>query len=169
MITLALAQMFYFFCLQAPFTDGEDGIQGVPRGTLFGLIDLEQLDAMYYVVAGGLRHRRFRDLAHRQLALRHDPEIDPRERAARHLARLFGRALQARRLRACRRRSPGSRAASRRIVFQFATLTDVAWQMSGEVILMTLLGGIGTLVGPLIGAGFVVGARKLLSRRPTFR
>ena len=102
MITLALAQMMYFFALQAKFTGGEDGIQAVPRGDLFGLIDLRNEMTMYAVV----------------LII--------------FLAGLAG--------------------ATKAIVFQLASLTDVTWQMSGEVVLMTLVGGLGTIFGPVVGA-----------------
>ena len=99
MITLALAQMLYFFCLQAPFTGGEDGIQAVPRGMLFGLIDLRNTLAMYFVGARDLPGRLPPDLPDHPLALRPGAQGHPGERAARALARLRGRPLQADRLR----------------------------------------------------------------------
>ena len=165
MITLALAQMVYFFCLQAPFTGGEDGIQAVPRGTLFGLIDLDQhARRMYYVVlaiflAGFLAH-----LPHHPFAVRPGAEGDPRERAARHLARLRGRPLQAASPSCSRRRSPGWPARTKAIVFQLASLTDVHWTMSGEVVLMTLLGGLGTVFGPVVGAVIVIALENYLAQ-----
>ena len=147
MITLALAQMVFFFCLQAPFTRGEDGIQAVPRGKLFGFFDLVDDLAMYYVVlaiflAGFLLIYRIDPLA-----VRPGAEGDPRERAARDLARLRRRPLQAARVRAVGGAGRASRAATKAIVFQLASLTDVHWTMSGEVVLMTLLGGMGTIFG----------------------
>ena len=117
MITLALAQMMYFFALRAPFTGGEDGIQAVPRGRLFGYFDLSNEMTMYVfvlvVVLAGVPS----DLSHHQFAVRRSFEGDPRERAAHHLARLQHRPLQARRLRAVGDAWPGSPARSRRWCF----------------------------------------------------
>ena len=155
MITLALAQMVYFVCLQAPFTGGEDGIQGVPRGHLFGLIDLSHPLAMYYTVLaiflGGfwLVHR----IAHSPFGqvLKAIRENEPRAVSLGYdtdrykLAAFVLSAALA-----------GLAGATKAIVLQLATLLDVQWQMSGEVILMTLLGGIGTLGGPVVGAFLVV-------------
>lgn len=155
MITLALAQLFYFFCLQAPFTGGEDGIQGVPRGLLFGLFDLNQPLTIYYFVmviflAGlfaiwrivnspfGMVLRSIRENENRAISLGYSV-------ANYKLAAFVMSAALS-----------GLAGAVKSIVFQFATLTDVGWQMSGEVILMTLLGGIGTMVGPVVGATLVV-------------
>ena len=106
MITLAMAQMIYFVFLQAPFTGGEDGLQGVPRGTLFGLIPLARRPDAVLRRAGGLRRRVPVHHPHRALALRPGAQGDPRERAARRLARLRRRPLQAARLRAVDRASP---------------------------------------------------------------
>ncbi len=162
MITLALAQMFYFFCVQAPFTEGEDGIQGVPRGHLFGLIDLNDPLNIYYVVLAvfligvfaiwrivnspfGMILRSIRENENRAISLGYSV-------ANYKLAAFVMSAALA-----------GLAGALKAIVFQFATLTDVTWQMSGEVILMTLLGGIGTMVGPIIGAGLVVGLENTLA------
>jgi branched-chain amino acid transport system permease protein len=136
MITLALAQMVFFFSLQAKFTGGEDGIQAVPRGHLFGLIDLSQPLAMYAVVfvifiAGFLLIWR----------VVHSP---------------FGQVLQAIRENEAR--------ATKAIVFQLASLTDVHWSMSGEVVLMTLLGGMGTLFGPVVGAAIIVSMQNYLAQ-----
>jgi branched-chain amino acid transport system permease protein len=156
MITLALSQMFFFFfCLQAEFTKGEDGIQSVPRGYLLGFIDLNQPLAMYYLVAftflfGLFLIRRF---VHSPfgMVLKSIRENEARATSlgysvARYKlgAFVFSAALA------------GLAGGLKALVFQFATLTDVSWQMSGEVILMTLLGGIGTMLGPVFGAGLVV-------------
>ena len=155
MITLALAQMVFFVCLQAPFTGGEDGLQGVPRGTLFGVIDLNVTLNMYFFVLAvfligvftvwrivnspfGMILRSIRENENRAISLGYSVG---RYKLA---AFVMSAALA------------GLAGATKAIVFQFATLTDVTWQMSGEVILMTLLGGIGTLIGPLFGAGLVV-------------
>jgi branched-chain amino acid transport system permease protein len=162
MITLALAQMFFFFCVQAPFTRGEDGIQGVPRGFLFGLVDLNQPLGIYYVVAAifliglfaiwrivnspfGMILRSIRENENRAISLGYSV-------ASYKLAAFVMSAGLA-----------GLAGATKAIVFQFATLTDVTWQMSGEVILMTLLGGIGTMVGPVVGAGLVVTLQNTLA------
>ena len=114
MITLALAQMVYFFCLEAPFTGGEDGIQQVPRGYLFGVISLDNDMAMYWLVAAVFLGWLPADPPHHPLAVRPGAEGDPRERAARHLARLPHRRLQADRVRAVLACWPASPAAPRR-------------------------------------------------------
>jgi branched-chain amino acid transport system permease protein len=162
MITLALAQMFFFFCVQAPFTRGEDGIQGVPRGYLFGLIDLSRPLDIYYAVLGiflvgvfaiwrivnspfGMILRSIRENENRAISLGYSV-------ANYKLAAFVMSAALA-----------GLAGATKAIVFQFATLTDVTWQMSGEVILMTLLGGIGTMVGPMVGAAFIVTLQNTLA------
>lgn len=162
MITLALAQMFYFFCLQAEFTRGEDGIQSVPRGHLFGFIDLSQSTNMYYFVLGvfiigvaiiwriihsplGMILKSIRENETRAVSLGYSV------RNYKLAAFVMSAALT------------GLAGGVKALVFQFATLTDVSWQMSGEVILMTLLGGIGTLIGPLFGAGLVVTLQNYLA------
>jgi branched-chain amino acid transport system permease protein len=162
MITLALAQMFFFFCVQAHFTNGEDGIQGVARGTLFGLFDLhDPLNIYYFVLAVfllgvfaiwrivnspfGMILRSIRENENRAISLGYSV-------AQYKLAAFVMSAALA-----------GLAGSLKAIVFQFATLTDVAWQMSGEVILMTLLGGIGTMVGPIVGAGLVVSLQNTLA------
>ncbi|MEZ5829707.1 MAG: branched-chain amino acid ABC transporter permease [Dongiaceae bacterium] len=162
MITLALSQMFFFFCLQSNFTGGEDGIQGVPRGLLFGVLDLSRPLNIYYLVLAifliglfaiwrivhspfGMILRSIRENERRAISLGYSV-------ANYKLAAFVMSAALA-----------GLAGAIKAIVFQFATLTDVAWQMSGEVILMTLLGGIGTMIGPVVGAGLVVGLQNSLA------
>ncbi|HEV8390123.1 MAG TPA: branched-chain amino acid ABC transporter permease [Dongiaceae bacterium] len=162
MITLALSQMFFFFCLQSSFTGGEDGIQGVPRGMLFGAIDLQgPLNIYYFVLAVfllgvfaiwrivnspfGMILRSIRENERRAISLGYSV-------ANYKLAAFVMSAALA-----------GLAGGLKAIVFQFATLTDVAWQMSGEVILMTLLGGIGTMIGPAIGAGLVIALQNMLA------
>jgi branched-chain amino acid transport system permease protein len=162
MITLALAQMFYFFCLQAPFTHGEDGIQAVPRGRLFGLLDLSNTLTMYYFVlvifmaAFALIYRiihspfgqvlkAIRENEPRTLSLGYDAE------RYKLLAFLLSATLA------------GLAGATKAIVFQLASLTDVHWTMSGEVVLMTLLGGMGTVFGPVVGAFIIVGLENYLA------
>jgi branched-chain amino acid transport system permease protein len=151
MITLALSQMVYFFCLQAPFTGGEDGIQQVPRAPLFGVISMNNDMSLYWLVAGVFLAGFL--LIHRIV---HSP---------------FGRVLTAIRENEPRAISLGYRVDDYKLlafvlsaflagiaggtksqVFGIATLTDVHWSMSGEVVLMTLLGGIGTIFGPAVGA-----------------
>jgi branched-chain amino acid transport system permease protein len=158
MITLALAQMVFFFCLQAPFTGGEDGIQSVPRGKLLGLIDLHDTLPMYYTVlaiftAGFLLIYRIIHSPYGQV-LKAIRENEPRAislgyRTERY--KLMAFVLSA--------GLAGLAGATKAIVFQLASLTDVHWSMSGEVVLMTLLGGMGTVFGPVAGA-FVIAAME---------
>jgi len=162
MITLALAQMIFFFYLQAPFTHGEDGIQAVPRGMLFGFIDLSNTLAMYYVVlviflAGFLLIYRIVNSPFGQV-LKAIRENEPRAvslgyDAERYklLAFVLSAALS------------GLAGATKAIVFQLASLTDAHWTMSGEVVLMTLLGGMGTIFGPVVGAFAIVGLESYLA------
>ncbi|WP_287465195.1 MULTISPECIES: branched-chain amino acid ABC transporter permease [unclassified Thalassospira] len=162
MITLALSQMFFFFCLQAEFTKGEDGLQGVPRGHLLGFIDLNEPLNMYFFVLGvfvlgvfavwrivhspfGMILRSIRENENRAISLGYSV----------NLYKLGAFVMSA--------ALAGLAGGLKALVFQFATLTDVAWQMSGEVILMTLLGGIGTIFGPIFGAAFVVTVQNYLS------
>ena len=162
MITLALAQMVYFFCVQAPFTGGEDGIQSVPRGKLLGTIDLTQPLAMYYFVfaifLGGflLIHR----IVHSPFGqvLKAIRENEPRAislgyRAERYKLAAF--VLSA--------AIAGLAGATKAIVAQNASLTDVYWAMSGEVVLMTLLGGMGTIFGPVVGAVVIIAMQFYLA------
>ncbi|PSH56975.1 branched-chain amino acid ABC transporter permease [Phyllobacterium endophyticum] len=162
MITLALAQMFAFFCLQAPFTHGEDGIQGVPRGYLLGFIDLNQPLNMYFFVLAvflvglfiiwriinspfGMILKSVRENEPRAISLGYS--------VARYKLAAFVMSAAL----------TGLAGGLKAIVFQFATLTDVSWQMSGEVVLMTLLGGIGTLTGPIFGAALVAALENYLA------
>ena len=162
MVTLAFAQMIYFFALQAPFTGGEDGIQAVPRGYLFGLLNLSNTMTLYYVVAAifllGVL------LIHRIV---HSP---------------FGQVLKAIRDNEARAVSLGYRTdhyklavfvltatlaglagATKATGVQLASLTDVYWGMSGEVVLMTLLGGMGTIFGPMVGAAIIITMQNYLA------
>jgi branched-chain amino acid transport system permease protein len=162
MITLALAQMIYFFCLQAPFTGGEDGLQGVPRGKLFGVLSLESDLTLYYVVLAIfvigflIIHRTIHSPFGQVLkAIR---ENEPRAVSLGYdttkyklLAFVLSAALS------------GLAGATKTIVLGFATLTDVHWHKSGEVVLMTLLGGLGTVFGPVVGAGIIVTLEDELS------
>jgi branched-chain amino acid transport system permease protein len=163
MITLALAQMVYFFCLQVPFTGGEDGIQAVPRGRLFGWIDLSQTWAMYTLVLviflGGflLIHRvvhspfgqilkAIRENESRAISLGYD--VDHYKLLAFVLSATLA----------------GLAGATKALVFQLASLTDVHWSMSGEVVLMTLLGGLGTVFGPVVGAAMIMSTENYLAQ-----
>ncbi|TDF64868.1 branched-chain amino acid ABC transporter permease [Cupriavidus sp. L7L] len=161
MITLALAQMFYFFCLQAPVTGGEDGMQAVPRGELFGVLPLASDHTMYYVVlaitvAAFLGIMRIVNSPFGQI-LRAIKENEPRAVSlgydadrSKLLAFVLSSALA------------GLAGALKTLVLGFATLTDVHWMMSGSVILMTLVGGMGTLSGPLVGALVIVALENKL-------
>lgn len=158
MITLALAQMVYFFCLRAPFTHGEDGIQSVPQGKMFGVIDLSNAMTLYYVVfvifclAFAIVHRTVNSPFGEILkAIR---ENEPRAislgfRTERYKLAAF--VLSA--------ALAGLAGGLKAIVVQSASLTDVHWSMSGEVVLMTLVGGLGTMFGP-IGGAFVIVAMQ---------
>jgi branched-chain amino acid transport system permease protein len=155
MITLALAQMVYFFCLQVPFTGGEDGLQGVPRGALFGLLSLRSDMAMYWFVLAvfvvgflfiyriihspfGQVLKAIRENESRALSLGYDVD------RYKLLAFVLSAGIA------------GLAGATKTLVFGFATLTDVHWATSGEVVLMTLVGGVGTLLGPVIGSVVIV-------------
>ena len=162
MITLALAQMVFFFCLQAPFTHGEDGIQSVPRGRLFGMIDLAPDMAMYWLVAAVfligflLIHR----IVHSPFGqvLKAIRENEPRATSLGYRAddyKLMAFVLSA--------ALSGIAGGTKALVFGIATLTDVHWSMSGEVVLMTLLGGLGTLFGPVVGAAVIVAMQNYLA------
>jgi branched-chain amino acid transport system permease protein len=163
MVTLALAQMVYFFCLQAPFTHGEDGIQAIPRGDLLGVLDLRDTETLYFVVlaiflAGfliiyraihspfGQVLRGIRENEPRMVSLGYKPDH------YKLMAFVLSAALS------------GLAGGTKAILFEIATLTDVHWHMSGEVVLMTLLGGLGTVFGPVVGAFVVVGMQNYLAQ-----
>lgn len=162
MVTLALAQMVYFLAVQLPFTGGEDGIQAVPRGVLLGLIDLSDTTTMYYVilviVAAALLliwrvvHSPF---GHILAAIR---ENEPRAISLgldveryKLIAFVLSAALS------------GLAGSLKVIAFQLAALSNVSWHLSGEVVLMTLIGGVGTFLGPIFGAAFLVGLEHFLA------
>jgi len=162
MITLALAQMVFFICLQAPFTGGEDGLQGVPRGRMLGVLNLESDTVMYYTTVVifvacflaisrivtspfGQVLKMIRENEARAVSLGY--EVD----RYKLLAFVLSAALA------------GLAGSLKTLVMGFATLSDVHWSMSGEVILMSLLGGVGTLFGPVFGAGVVVSLQDLLA------
>jgi len=162
MVTLALAQMVYFICVQAPFTYAGHGIQSIPRGKLLGVVDLANDRVMYYLVfavfmAGllgiyriihspfGQILKSIRENEARALSLGYDVD------RYKHLAFVLSASLA------------GLAGATKSLAFGLATLTDVSWQMSGEVVLMTLLGGMGTILGPALGATIVVTMQNYLS------
>ena len=162
MITLALAQMLYFVLLQMKFLGGEDGLQGVPRGKLFGFIDLADSMNLYYVVFGIFLAGFF--LIYRTInspfgqVLKSIRENEPRAISlgydvARYklLAFILSAGLA------------GLAGATKTVVFQLASLTDAHWHTSGEVVLMTLLGGLGTVFGPVVGAFVIVGLQNQLA------
>jgi branched-chain amino acid transport system permease protein len=163
MITLALAQMVFFFSLQTPkFTGGEDGIQAVPRGKLFGLINLADDRTLYYVVAvifmAGLLliyriiHSPFGQVCK---AIR---DNEPRAISLGYRANQYKLAVFV-----LSATLAGLAGATKAIVFQLASLTDVHWSMSGEVVLMTLVGGLGTVFGPIVGALVIVTMESYLA------
>ncbi len=162
MITLGFAQVVYFLSLQMEFTGGEDGIQGVPRGTLFGLVDLKDTMSMYYFVlviflSGFWIVYRTINSPFGQV-LKAIRENEPRARSLGYdtdrfklMAFVISAALS------------GMAGGTKSLVFQLASLTDVNWHMSGEVVLMTLLGGMGTVLGPAVGALLVVTLNNYLA------
>jgi len=162
MITLALAQLVYFIELELPFTGGEDGLQGIPRGHLLGLIDLSGNLTMYYFVFAIFLAGFW--LIHRTI---HSPfgQILKAIRENEQRAISLGYAVERYKLVAfvLSATLAGLAGATKSIVFQLASLTDAHWHMSGEVVLMTLLGGLGTVLGPSVGALTIVGLENLLA------
>ncbi len=162
MITMAIAQMVFFVCLQASFTGGEDGLQGVPRGALFGQFSLASDTAMYYLVVAvfvacflaisRIVHSPFGQV------LKMIRENEPRAISLGYQVdryKLLAFALSA--------ALSGLAGSLKTLVMGFATLSDAHWSMSGEVILMTLLGGVGTFFGPVFGAGIVISLQDMLA------
>jgi branched-chain amino acid transport system permease protein len=164
MVTLAMAQMLYFVFLQAPFTGGEDGLQGVPRGKLFGLFSLADDRVLYYVVLAvfvavflfiirivhspyGQVLKAIRENEPRAVSLGYDVD------RYKLLAFVLSTALA------------GLAGSMKTLVLGFASLTDAHWSLSGEVVLMTLLGGMGTFAGPVIGAFTIIGLQDFLADR----
>jgi branched-chain amino acid transport system permease protein len=162
MVTLALAQMIYFICVQSPFTYAEDGIQSIPRGKLFGVLDMSSDTTMYYMVLAifvaafaliyrvvhspfGQVLKSIRENEQRALSLGYN--VDHYKLVAFVLSAALA----------------GLAGATKAIAFGLATLTDVGWQMSGEVVLMTLLGGMGTLIGPAVGAAVIITMENYLA------
>ncbi len=162
MVTLAMAQMIYFVFLQAPFTGGEDGLQGVPRGKLFGLIPLADDRLLYYVVLAvfvavflfiirivhspyGQVLKAIRENEPRAVSLGYDVD------RYKLLAFVLSTGIA------------GLAGSMKTLVLGFATLSDAHWSLSGEVVLMTLLGGMGTFAGPVIGAFTIIGLQNFLA------
>jgi len=168
MITLAFAQMVYFFCIQAPFTGGEDGLQGIPRKALLGgLIPIKDDRVLYYVVLAiflfgyaaiyrvihspfGQVLKAIRDNEQRALSLGYEAD------RYKLLAFVLSASLA------------GLAGATKAMVQQFATLTDVAASTSGEVVLMALVGGLGTIIGPVVGAFIIVTMQNYLAATGEF-
>jgi branched-chain amino acid transport system permease protein len=164
MITLAMAQMVYFVFLQAPFTGGEDGLQGVPRGRLLGVVPLDNDLAMYFVVLAvfvavflfvirvvhspyGQVLKAIRENEARAVSLGYNVD------RYKLLAFVLSTALA------------GLAGSMKALVLGFATLSDAHWSLSGEVVLMTLLGGMGTFAGPVVGAFTIIGLQNFLADR----
>ena len=164
MITLAMAQMIYFLWLQAPFTGGEDGLQGVPRGKLFGLIPLDNDVTLYFVVLAvfvavflfiirvvhspyGQVLKAIRENEPRAISLGYD--VDRYKLMAFVLSTTLA----------------GLAGSMKTLVLGFATLSDAHWSLSGEVVLMALLGGMGTFAGPVLGAFTIIGLQNFLADR----
>ena len=162
MVSLALSQMVYFICVQAPFTGAEDGLQNVPRGKLFGLFSLADDTTMYYFVLAvfifgfwliyrtihspfGQVLKSIRENEARALSLGYDVD------KYKLVAFVISAGLA------------GMAGALKSLSLGLATLTDVAWQMSGEVVLMTLLGGMGTILGPVVGAASIIAMQNYLA------
>jgi branched-chain amino acid transport system permease protein len=163
MVTLALAQMVYFWALQTPFTGGEDGIQAVPRGRLFGVIDLSQSMTMYFFVLAIFLIGFF--IIFRTInspfgqVLKAIRENEPRAISLGYKTdhyKLVAFVLSA--------ALAGLAGSTKSLVFQLASLTDVHWSMSGEVVLMTLIGGLGTILGPVVGAFIVITMENYLAQ-----
>jgi branched-chain amino acid transport system permease protein len=163
MITLALSQMMYFFAVQAPFTGGEDGIQAVPRGRLLAMFDLSHQMTMYFFVLAvflacflliyRIIHSPFGEV------LKAIRENEPRAISLGYKTdryKLVAFVLSA--------TLAGVAGATKSIVFQLASLTDVHWGMSGEVVLMTLVGGLGTVFGPVVGAITIITMENYLAQ-----
>jgi branched-chain amino acid transport system permease protein len=162
MITLALSQLLYFIYLQAPFTHGEDGIQGIPQGRMFGLLDLSKPTVLYYVVlvgflAGFLLIYRIINSPFGEV-LKSIRENEPRAISLgyrtdqyKFLAFVLSGTLA------------GFAGSLKVFVAQNASLTDVHWTMSGEVVLMTLVGGLGTIFGPVVGAFAIIAMQQYLA------
>ena len=155
MITLALSQLLYFIYLQAPFTHGEDGIQGIPQGRMFGVFDLTKPTVLYYVVlvgflAGFLLIFRIINSPFGEV-LKAIRENEPRSISLGYHVNRYKLAVFV-----MSAALAGLAGATKALVFQLASLTDVYWTMSGEVVLMALLGGMGTMFGPIVGAAIVV-------------
>ncbi|GAB1715858.1 MAG: amino acid/amide ABC transporter membrane protein 2, HAAT family [Nitrobacter sp.] len=162
MITLALAQLLYFVYLQMPFTHGEDGIQGVPQGKMFGVLDLSHPDALYYVILGGFLFgflviyravnspfgevlKAIRENEQRAISLGYKTD------QYKLLAYILSGTLA------------GLAGSLKVLVAQNASLTDVHWTMSGEIVLMTLVGGLGTVFGPVVGAFAIIAMQQYLA------
>jgi branched-chain amino acid transport system permease protein len=162
MITLALSQLLYFIYLQAPFTHGEDGIQGIPQGYLFGIFNLAKPTVLYYVVLAGFLGGFL--LIYRTInspfgeVLKAIRENEPRAISLGYKTdryKLVAFVLSA--------TLAGVAGGTKALVFQIASLTDVHWTMSGEVVLMTLVGGLGTIFGPVAGAFVIIAMQNYLN------
>ena len=164
MITLAMAQMVYFVWLQAPFTGGEDGLQGVPRGKLFGLISLADDKVMYFVVLAV-----FVAVFLAIIRIVHSPYGQVLKAIRENEARAISLGYEVDRYKllafVLSTSLAGLAGSLKTLVLGFATLSDAHWSLSGEVVLMTLLGGMGTFAGPVLGAFTIIGLQDFLADR----
>ena len=162
MITLALSQLLYFIYLQVPFTHGEDGIQGIPQGKMFGFLDLSQPTTLYYVILAGFLFGFL--VIYRTInspfgeVLKSIRENEPRAVSLgyktdqyKFMAYVLSGTLA------------GLAGSLKVFVAQNASLTDVHWSMSGEIVLMTLVGGLGTVFGPVVGAFVIIAMQQYLA------
>ena len=155
MITLGFAQLVYFSCAHAPWTGGENGLQGIPRGSLFGVLDLERTTTLYFVVAGIFLLGFF--AVYRTI---HSPFGEVLRAIREHEPRMISLGYDVNRYKwlafVLSATLAGVAGSTKVFVFQLASLTDVHWTTSGEVVLMTLLGGLGRVWGPVVGAVLVI-------------
>jgi len=159
MITLALSQLVYFIYLQTPFTHGEDGIQGIPQGHLFGIFDLSQPTTLYYVILGG-----FLLLIYRTINSPFGEVLKSIRENEQRAISLGYKTDQYKLLAYILSGTLSGLAGSLKVfVAQNASLTDVHWTMSGEIVLMTLVGGLGTVFGPVVGAFIIIAMQQYLA------
>ncbi len=162
MITLAFAQMVYFYALQSPITGGEDGLQSIPRNSLFGLVDLSSDRVFYWLVAAIFMAGIF--FVYRVI---HSPFGEVLKGIRENEQRMISLGYQVQRYKLVTfiisAALSGLAGGTKALVFHLASLVDVHWTMSGEVVLMTLIGGLGSIFGPIVGAGVVVAMQNYLA------
>lgn len=165
MVTLALSQLVFFVFVQSSFTGGENGLQGIPRGTLFGFIDLSDNLNMYYFVLAVFIFGML--LIYRTV---HSPFGQVLKAIRENEARTISLGYDVKRYKlqafVLSAALAGLAGSTKAVVFQLESLTDAHWHMSGEIVLMTLVGGVGTITGPVLGASIIVGIQNVLSGGP---